>query len=144
MRHALLNPAVVASYEAARYEVYGDEPAVLMVRDAAGIHDEWLAANRATNAVVITAWNPFGQQISPLKNQAANRHLLQSIESRALRWVPARGADASGTWAEDSFCVFDVAHAQVEHWLVTYQQNAALCIRTGEPARLVWHMRFDP
>jgi hypothetical protein len=135
--------ALVATYAAARYEVYGDHPDVLMVTDMAGAHDEWLDDNNAATAVIITAWNPFSHQLSSAKNEKANHHLLQAIERRSLRWAPARSAAAGGGWSEDGYCVFDVPDAMVEHWLITYQQNAAVRVRKGERVELVWHMRFD-
>lgn len=129
---------LLAAYDAARYDVLGESPAVLRASDVAGSHDDWLVKNECESAVIITAWNPFGQPISQKKNDAANRHLLKAIENRSLRWTPARG----GLLVEESFCVFDTSDSQIEHWLVTYQQNAALRIRMRGRPELIWHMRF--
>ena len=135
-------PHLIATYAAARYEVLGDLPALLLVSDTAGAHDDWLRANNSESAIVITAWNPFSHQLSAKKNELANRHLAGAIESAFRRWVPARGAATGGRWAEDSYCVFDVPDPLLEQWLVRYQQNAAVRVRRGERPELVWHVRF--
>jgi hypothetical protein len=133
---------LIATYSTARYEVFGEYPAVLSIGDSAGAHDEWLARMGSESAVVITAWNPFSHQLSQLKNDAANRHLVNAIEEMSLRWVAARGSSAGGGWHEDSCCVFDVPASLVEQWLVRYQQNAVVRVRRGGIPELVWHVRF--
>lgn len=129
---------MVAAYTSGGYEVFGEHPVTLTVADAIGTHDAWLSNNGSESAVVIAASNPFSQPISQTKNDIAHRHLLRAIASRSLQWARARGPDGS-----DCCCVFDVPDALAEHWLVTYQQNAALRIRKGGRPELVWHMRFD-
>jgi hypothetical protein len=133
---------LIATYSTARYEVFGDHPAVLSIGDSVGAHDEWLARAGRESAVVITAWNPFSHQLSQLKNDAANRHLVNAIEDASLRWAPARGSSPGGGWHEDSYCVFEVPESLVEHWLVRYQQNAVVRVRRGGRPELVWHVRF--
>ena len=86
--------------------------------------------------MVIGASNPFSQPISQMKNDIAHRHLLHAIANRSLRWARARNG------ADDFCCVFDAADALVQHWLVTYQQSAALLLKRGGRPELVWHMRF--
>jgi len=136
------DPGLIATYSTAQYEVFGDHPALLLIADRSGAHDAWLAETNSESAVVITAWNPFGHQLSQQKNDAANRHLQSAIQNAALRWSPARGADPGGGWSEDSYCVFDAPDSLVEHWLVRYQQNAAVQVRRGGRPELVWHVRF--
>ena len=134
---------LVAAYAAARYEVSGEFPSVLLISDSPGIHDEWLAKNQSDSAVVITAWNPFSHQLSPAKNEAANRHLESAIRGRSLGWALASAADPTGRWREASFCVFDVPDSLVDEWLIRYQQNAVIRVRKGGRPTLVWHVRFN-
>ena len=130
---------LVAAYSATLYEVLGDLSAVISITDTAGAHDPWLTQNNSQTAVVITAWNPFSEQMAPAINAAANIRLQMSIETRKLHSAPAQGRHPLGEWSEESVCVFDVSDELLDSWLIDYRQNAAIRVRLGEQPQLVWH-----
>ena len=139
---ATISAELMAAYHATVVRIHDGNPVVLSIADPVGTHDRWVAERGETNAVIITAWNPFSQVQSQDLNVADNAILLADIEAAQLTWVSARGSGPSGEWFEDSFCVFDVPDALIDEWLVTFQQNAAFRVRVGGPVEIVWHRQF--
>ena len=139
---AILAPdaATVAAYESTHYFAHAAERVLLRVGDPPQKHADFLEANRATSATILTAWNPFGQDQPEAENRRAQEALLSAIRARGLRWLNASGEDPSGSWEpEPGFCVFDVPDPILDDWLVIFRQNAAVRAARDEPCRLVWH-----
>lgn len=132
------------AYRATRYDVTGKRPVTFRVRDAKGAHDDWLNKTKHGAATVITAMNPFGVQAADDVNVASNAALRDSIDKSRLKSVPARGAAADGSWAEDGFCVFDASEHWVRASLQEFRQHAALRVNLGGRPKLVWHPKFVP
>ena len=55
---------------------------------------------------VVTAWNPFSEELSPLVNAGRHAELCQRFENDGLTWLPAVGSSPDGGWAEESVAVW--------------------------------------
>lgn len=129
---------LIAAYMAAEYRVHGDLPITLRVGAAAP--GGWLEVLGCQSATVVTAWNPFSEQLPADENLARQRELVAIVEAAGLRWLPAVGQDPAGQWlAEESACVLDAPLALVYAWLARFGQFAAVRVERGERCRLVWH-----
>ncbi|MGE0800309.1 MAG: DUF3293 domain-containing protein [Lautropia sp.] len=132
--------ATIAAYEATDYFAHGVPRLHLRIGDPAARHAGWLAGNAATSATILTAWNPFGEELDAAQNDAAQSRLQAAIAASGLRSLPASGEDPRGLWApEPGFCVLDASDALVDDWLRTFRQNAAVRIDGERPCWLVWH-----
>ena len=130
----------IAAYESTCYYAQADEPVLWRIGDPASAHEAWLRQMGAQSAVILTAWNPLGEEKPPADNQRAQEKLLSAIRARALRWLPATGEDPAGSWQpEPGFCVFDASDEVLDEWLVLFRQNAAVRIARKGACRLVWH-----
>lgn len=134
-----LSTALAAAFALTTFEVHGAHPATLTVSDTSQACAAWLDAARAQQAVVVTAWNPFGAAQSAQANSSANAQLCTEIEAAGLAWQPARGVSTANDWFEDSYCVFDAPSAVIDGWLRSFDQHAVLRVRRGESPALVWH-----
>ncbi|UPY39187.1 DUF3293 domain-containing protein [Sediminicoccus sp. KRV36] len=99
--------------------------------------DEWLAGLAARQAAFITAWNPMSRRHPPgwnLRRQAALRG--------ALRRKPAlEGMSGTRFWQEHNLLV--AADARLLLRVARqFRQAAILCLRRGQPARLLFNPRF--
>jgi hypothetical protein len=95
--------------------------------------------------VVITAWNPFGQQLSSEDNNLRQRGLMSAIEGSRLRWAPAAGIDLIGdSRPAESICVFDPPLNLIDEWLRVFQQNAVVQGSGSGYVRLRLHPQFRP
>lgn len=130
----------IAAYEQTDYYAE-DQPAVrLRIGDTPGQHAAWLARHGASSATILTAWNPFGQELSLTENEVLQGRLRDAIEQSGLSWLPARGEDPLGSWEpEPGFCVFDLSAALLDEWLQRFRQNAVVRLEAGQPCVLVWH-----
>ncbi len=113
---------------------------VFRIDDAAGLHAAWLTRQQARSATILTAWNPLGEDSAREANDAAQARLQATLEIAGLRFRPASGEDPRGLWApEPGFCVFDVDAVQLDVWLRSFRQNAAVQLDAQRACRLVWH-----
>lgn len=130
----------IAAYEQTDYFADDQPPVRLRIHDDSALHQPWLARHQARSASILTAWNPFGQELSADDNAARQQRLQAAIAASGLRWLPARGEDPLGSWQpEPGFCVFDASPEQLDRWLIDFEQNAAVRIATDARCHLVWH-----
>lgn len=133
-------PDTIAAYESTDYFADGSTRLCVRIGEPAAHHRDWLAAHRAASATILTAWNPFGTDAAAADNAQAQQRLQVAIDASGLRRLPAWGTDPRGLWSpEPGFCVLDAAPAQVDDWLRTFRQNAAVRFSCDASARLVWH-----
>jgi len=77
---------------------------------------------------LITAYNPFGEQVLPSINQSNQEQLLTEIESR-WNHLPAEGYDPSGQWtAEPSLLVIGISLDDALGLGRKYEQHAILYV----------------
>lgn len=130
----------ITAYEQTDYLVDDQPPVCLRIGDDDQQHQPWLVRHGARSASILTAWNPFGQELPAAENDALQQRLQHTIVQSGLRWLPARGEDPKGSWTpEPGFCVFDVPAAMLDEWLQLFRQNAAVRLETGQGCALVWH-----
>lgn len=138
---AVPSPETIAAYRQTDYFAEDQPPVCLRIGHGSSQHHAWLAGlHHARSASILTAWNPFGQELSRADNDALQEKLLAAIRQSGLKWLPARGEDPKGSWTpEPGFCVFDASPAQLDDWLVAFRQNAAVRLEDGGECVLVWH-----
>lgn len=99
----------IQAYEQTDYLAEDQPPVCLRIGDSGQQHRAWLARHGATSASILTAWNPFGQELARAENDALQSRLQTTILHSNLAWLPARGEDPKGSWQpEPGFCVFDM------------------------------------
>ena len=130
----------IQAYEQTDYLAEDQPPVCLRIGDTAAVHLAWLDRHAAHSASILTAWNPFGQELARAENDALQARLQTTILHSNLAWLPARGEDPKGSWQpEPGFCVFDMPLALLDEWLQLFRQNAAVRLDVNEGCRLVWH-----
>jgi len=116
----------IQAYEQTDSLAEDQPPVCLRIGDSGQQHRAWLARHGATSASILTAWNPFGQELARAENDALQSRLQTTILHSNLAWLPARGEDPKGSWQpEPGFCVFDMPPALLDEWLQLFRQNAA-------------------
>ena len=95
-------------------------------------YDVWLSEKSHQSATVVTAWNPFSNQLSDDENRTRQKELLGTVAAAGLRWLNAEGRDQGGLWGpEESLCVFDAPDALLDELLVRFEQNAVVRVEQG-------------
>ncbi|XHS79304.1 DUF3293 domain-containing protein [Burkholderiaceae bacterium UC74_6] len=142
MKPPLPTPELVASYEAALYEVLGDASAELRIGQAPP--REWLLQLSARSVTLITAWNPFSQALDEAINLERLDRLIAAADAAGQRHLPARGCDPSGLWTpEPGLCVLDLPTQLAQQWLRDFDQFAAV-VADEQGCRLLWHPDVTP
>ena len=60
----------IQAYEQTDYLAEDQPPVCLRIGDSGQQHRAWLARHGATSASILTAWNPFGQELARAENDA--------------------------------------------------------------------------
>lgn len=131
---------LIAAYQATCFEVL-DRPQVQfrIGQELAAIR-QWLDQAHAHQACIITAWNPFSEDVGLPENQRSQERLVEVLGREGLRCLAAQGRDPSGVWPpEPSLCVLEADLALVDRLLVDFRQFAAVVIDAEEGCRLRWH-----
>lgn len=133
------SPALVAAYRDTDYSISSGEISLTVDGPVPSI-DEWLRAHQARAAVIITAFNPFSVQTPEPENHRRQESLRAFIGVAGLRYFAAMGTARSGDWpGEPSLCVLDPTAAQVDDWLLKFEQYAVVHAAASVGCRLVWH-----
>lgn len=133
-----LPPDIIQAYITAEYRVLGDEPFLLEI----GHFSEHLAdlyrSLDVHSAAFLTAYNPGGALATDSENRAVQQHLLRVLESLALTWLPAFGADPIGVWpGEQSVLAIGLCLDQATQLGRQFNQNAIVWIGDDAVPRLV-------
>lgn len=56
-------------------------------------------------ALVITAWNPLGQELEAHENEALQTSLITDLKNLGLMFLPVLGQEPGGGWKEESLLI---------------------------------------
>jgi hypothetical protein len=133
-------PGLVDAYRTTDFVIEADLPITLHVDRAVPAFEHWLTAIGCRSVVVITAFNPFSQVLSPEENTRRNSELFADIRASGLAHAPAYGQARDGNWpSEPSFGVFDAPAELILRWMQKYCQYAVVVGTRSEGCGLLWH-----
>jgi len=89
---------------------------------------------------VVTAWNPFSEELAPAENTGRHAELCQRLENDGLTWLPAVGSSPDGGWAEESVAVVGIDLVVARSLGREFGQNAVFEVADG---MLRVHACFD-
>lgn len=58
-----------------------------------------------TSALVITAWNPLGQELKSDENEILQNSLIRDLNNLGLKFLPVLGQEPGGGWKEESLLI---------------------------------------
>ena len=132
-----VDPALLGAYQTAEYVVLDDPPIVFQI----GVEHQGLSllllSFGAESACFLTAWNPRSEVLSADENLDRQMRLLALIETERLNYFVGRGESSDGTWAVDSYLIFDLDRKTAMEWARTFEQNAWVWVPGVGPAELV-------
>lgn len=132
--------ALISVYLASRFEVLDNPKASFLIGASPEVTTAWLAQARATQACVITAWNPFSEPTDHAENQRQQDQLVRALNDQGLRYLAAQGCGPTGEWPpEPSLCVLDVPISLVDQLLIQFRQFAVVTIDSVHGCQLRWH-----
>ena len=101
--------------------------------------DELLGEYEAEEWAFITAWNPGSQLFSVYENHERQRELERALKAAGYAFFRGSGVPDADNWQpEESVLVVGIAEADALEFGRRFEQEAIVCGRVGEAARLVW------
>lgn len=125
-----LSPMLIRAYREALYEFTDkDINLVLKVGIISEELSEFMTLNNYSSAAVITAFNPYSEQLSNDDNEKLQSALKSDLEALNLTIFNGYGRDSQNQWpAEPSFLVFSPKINDIENLALKYKQHAFLFV----------------
>ena len=140
-----LNPSSnVASldqaYQATLYEVFAHHETIQLRVNATNTSlDQLLQDHQVATWALITAYNPYSQQLTAQENHRRNQSLRKVLGAMELSVLDAVGRDESGQWPpEKSLFTLGMSRTQAIDIGGQFSQNAILYGELGQPVELLW------
>lgn len=138
MGASLIDPAVLAAYRTARYEVRGPSAFTLRIDE---VSTALQAAHRRFGVACsgfLTACNPLGRLLDAAENARRQTGLVAAIDALGHPHWPGVGADPEGHWpGEPSLLVFGIPLAAARALGERHAQNAIVWAGADAVPRLV-------
>lgn len=137
---------LVACYLATDYVVHGAAGGMtLRVGDTHPRLDAFMKESGFDCWAFITAFNPGSHLLEPHENEARQLNLLSRIRAMGHPYLLATGVPDGGGWMpEASVLVIGLEETEARALGCEFGQNAVVCGRAGEEARLVWCLADIP
>ena len=140
----LINPALIAAYRAAHYQVSADAsaglaaPFVLRVDVASPELLALYSRHDVLQAAYLTACNPHSTVLSDADNVARMDELVRALAGQGHMILHGRGTDPAGVWAsEASVLVLGISEVHACELGARFGQNALLQAGADGVPRLV-------
>jgi hypothetical protein len=122
-----LPPALIQAYRETDYRVLAEPPFVLTVGIASQDLIRLFQAHKVACAAFVTAFNPFGQELTTDENHCRQAELAKELTRRGLEFVEGVGQHPSGNWpGEPSFLVFGLEIEAAKSLGQSLEQNAII------------------
>ncbi len=120
-----LATGLVQAYRETEYRVFGTEPFGLSVGSASPKLLALYQGHKVTCAALITACNPFSQELAPHENQHRQDELAKELSQRSLNYLDGVGQHPRGSWpGEPSFLVLGLELEAAKSLGESLEQNA--------------------
>ena len=138
LRDTTLEPALLEAYRETHYEVDGPRPIVLRVGERCEPLAELMAAEGASCAAFITAFNPFSEPLGDEENEALLGSLRGSLTGAGWTLFEGQGRHPSGEWApESSLLILGMERGEAAELGARWRQNAVVWVGAGAVPELV-------
>ena len=93
-----LAPELLQAYAETDYIVHHEPPFTMNIGKACPGLKQLMVQHNALGAAFITAWNPFSEQLSLLKNEERQNALKAELKRRGLKFIDGIGQHPSNNW----------------------------------------------
>lgn len=142
-----LDPETLASYRSAHYVVHTGAVDLTLALDVPNpALADLMRAHGAASACLVTAYNPYSQERTPARNEAANAGLRAWLEARGWPLLEGYGscADEGDRNAERSFLAFGPDADDARAMCVAFDQNAVVFAGADAVPVLLFHPEVTP
>lgn len=101
--------------------------------------DRWLQENKVQTWVMLTAANPYSQELPAEQNEKHNQTLAKKLNKKGWAFHYSEGIPSNEVWAkEPSFFILNMKLEEAKVWAESLSQNAIVFGRQGKIAQLIW------
>jgi hypothetical protein len=135
--------ATLAAYRAAIYRIRGEPPIDMKIGEKNASVAALLGRHGVASAVFVTAFNPFGCELSAEQNAARQRELEAHIAKAGWVAVSGEGIDPNNVWsAEASLFVLGATEQDADDFMLAFEQNAVVVVGSDGLPQLRVHPRY--
>jgi hypothetical protein len=117
----------------------GEEECIVRLRDPVPKSlTKLLLSTRAKTWSVISAYNPYSQELSTDENQYRHSLLKQLLTASNYKFYPAVGRSVSGDWEEPSLLVLGLSYDMARSLGTVFEQNAVVFCERGAVVEMIF------
>lgn len=131
---------LIAAYRRTRYRVFTDAMHTMtFAADAVSAElARLLRQHGVAEAAFVTAFNPYGKEVSAPANHRAQQQLRHEVRAAGFTLLEGLGEDASGAWpAEPSILILGIPESRAREIGTAFGQNAYVHVDQAGEARLI-------
>lgn len=135
-----LPPGLVMAYMQTDFVLnLGKEQCIVHVRDKVPRKlVSFLKSQKAKTWSVISAHNPYSQELSADENQRRHILLQQLLTASKYKFYPAVGRSVAGDWEEPSLLVLDLSYDMARSLGTVFEQNAVVFGERGAVVEMIF------
>ena len=99
---------------------------------------KFLESQKAETWSIISAYNPYSQELSTDENQRRHGLLQQLLTELQSKFDPAVGRSIAGPWEEPSFLVLDLSYDMAQSLGTVFEQNAVVFGERGAVVEMIF------
>ncbi len=118
-------PELIQAFTETDYIVHHEPPFTMNIGKPCEELKKLMANRNALGAAFITAWNPFSQKLSTIKNLERQQELKEILKNRGLTYFEGIGQHPSNNWpGEPSVLVLDINREAAKVLAGHFEQHA--------------------
>lgn len=136
---SVISLALQDAYLTTHYEVHHPQRVFTLVIGQRSLALHRLHQEHSTSgSAYLTAWNPFGNELSRETNNARQEKLLHDLRRLCAICISGKGVDPSGKWSgEESVLALGLLRSHAIELGERYQQNAIVWIGSDAIPELI-------
>lgn len=120
-----LPPELIQAFTETDYIVHQEPPFTMNIGKPCEELKKLMSTRNALGAAFITAWNPFSQKMSAIKNEARQQELKEILKKRGLTFIDGIGQHPSNNWpGEASVLILDLNREAAKVLAGHFEQHA--------------------
>lgn len=135
-----MNEFLNQAYLETNYNVSNEnEIFTLNINNYNSFFDYWCTINKIKSWAIITAYNPYSEELSLKENNMLNSKLEAEIDSKGYNYSHAKGVPKDENWeSEESYFIHNINLETAIKFGNKYKQNAIVFGLNGKLPELIW------
>ncbi len=135
-----MNDYLQKAYMETTYAIFCEQESFYLKIDISNTRfKDWCTKQKINSWAIITAFNPYSQELTKQENEALNARLRAQLTRDGFGFHEAKGIPNNTDWnAEESFFIHNITLEKAKEIGTFFQQNAIVYGIQDDSKELIW------